>query len=126
MKAIRLAKLTGVSRSNISHITSGTAKTMQGPLALKIASVLAVSPEWLLTGKGLMRLETTSARITREPSLKASDPKVLKPLTAAQKALLLVVQTLVGQVPDEQAQAITKLIQQAAAQSVVIDSLTKA
>lgn len=46
------SRLVGVSGATVTDWESGVIKTLAGENLLKVAAVLKVTPEWLLTGKG--------------------------------------------------------------------------
>ena len=48
----QLARLVGVSRGAVTLWLSGTTKSLKSEVAQKVAKVLNVSVEWLVTGKG--------------------------------------------------------------------------
>lgn len=55
IKAIDLARQSGLSRATISLLVRGTTKTLMSDNAYKVARALSVNPEWLVSGKGSMR-----------------------------------------------------------------------
>lgn len=54
-----LARACKVSQPSVNDWLSGKSKTIRGATLLAVAKFLAVSPDWLATGKGPMRLNHT-------------------------------------------------------------------
>jgi transcriptional regulator with XRE-family HTH domain len=69
------ARRVGVRQPTVFEWEGGETKTLKGPNLLKVASVLGVTPEWLLTGKGSRATNSVSAD---EPSAQEPTPEVLE------------------------------------------------
>lgn len=69
------ARRVGVRQPTVFEWEGGETKTLKGPNLLKVASVLGVTPEWLLTGKGGRAANSVPAD---EPSPQEPTPEVLE------------------------------------------------
>lgn len=59
MRAIELARQSGLSKQAVSLMLNGTTKTLSSTNAQRIARVLRVTTAWLVNGEGPMRQEVT-------------------------------------------------------------------
>lgn len=73
IRAAALARACGVKQPSVSDWLSGRTKNLEGANLLNAAKALNVSPEWLASGKGPMRL-LPSSDVLQESSTEKSYP----------------------------------------------------
>lgn len=94
MPQMALAKAVGVTQPSISDLESGETKEVSGPLLIRIAKVLRVRPEWLVTGEQPMEPQTEN--------LKQDELELLKAYRVASARWKLALRHIAGLPDNEQ------------------------
>ncbi len=64
LSQLALADLAKINRVTITQLEGNKIKSIDGKNLLRLCSVLSVSPEWLVTGKGSMMPGTEGSRLS--------------------------------------------------------------